>query len=77
MTFPYLPYFRSYIESVVDKENKESSVGDDAMCTACELAVSWIQNELRNEETKDDVLKYVNQVKLTSEHYICSIKLKK
>lgn len=36
------------------------------MCAACEMAVSLIQNELRNKETKEDVLKYVNQVKLTS-----------
>lgn len=71
-------YFRSYIKSVVNKENEESSsVGSEAMCTACEMAVSLIQNELRNKETKEDVLKYVNQVKLTSKHVICCIKLKK
>lgn len=52
---------RSYIESVVNK-NKESSVGDEATCAACQLAVAWMQNEMRKEGTKEEALKYVNQL---------------
>jgi hypothetical protein len=29
---------------------------------AGELAVAWMQNELRDKETKEEVLNYVNQV---------------
>ncbi|KAJ8447138.1 hypothetical protein Cgig2_022867 [Carnegiea gigantea] len=51
------------IETVVDRENRKStSVGDDYLCTACEMAVAWIQNQLRQEETKEQVLNYVNKL---------------
>jgi phytepsin len=52
----------SYIKSVVDNANEQTSVGDDAMCTACELAVAWMQSELNNEQTKEEVLSYINQL---------------
>ena len=45
------------IESV-GKEN----VGSDLMCTACEMAVVWIENQLRENNTKELILQYVNQV---------------
>ncbi|KAL3515863.1 hypothetical protein ACH5RR_022765 [Cinchona calisaya] len=53
----------SYIKSVVD-ENKEegASVGESPMCTACEMAVVWIQNQLKQKGTKEKVLAYVNQL---------------
>ena len=46
------------IESVVGKEN----LGSDVMCTACEMAVVWIENQLRENNTKELILQYVNQV---------------
>ena len=46
------------IESVVGKEN----LGSDLMCTACEMAVVWIENQLRENNTKELILQYVNQV---------------
>ncbi|KAA8536687.1 hypothetical protein F0562_029165 [Nyssa sinensis] len=53
----------SNIEMVVEKENKEGiSVGESPICTACEMAVVWIQNQLKQEETKETVLNYVNQL---------------
>ncbi|XP_013585440.1 PREDICTED: aspartic proteinase A1-like [Brassica oleracea var. oleracea] len=40
------------IESVVDKENAKSSNGvSDAACSACEMAVVWIQSQLRQNMT--------------------------
>lgn len=52
------------IESFVDKSSEKSSSGvhDSAMCTACEMAVIWMQNKLRRNETADQILNYVNQL---------------
>lgn len=51
------------IETVVDKQNKEkASANDDLFCTACEMAVVWIENQLRINETREQILKYANQV---------------
>ncbi|MDK0764165.1 pepsin-like aspartyl protease, partial [Clostridium perfringens] len=46
------------IESVVDKEN----VGSDVMCSACQMAVVWIENQLRENKTKELILQYANQL---------------
>ena len=44
--------FSMGIESVVDKENAKSSSGvGDAACSACEMAVVWIQSQLRQNMT--------------------------
>ncbi|KAJ9180386.1 hypothetical protein P3X46_008639 [Hevea brasiliensis] len=48
------------IESVVEKE--ESSVGDDLLCTACETLVIWVQNQLKQKETKEAAFNYVNKL---------------
>ncbi|KAK6242909.1 hypothetical protein QUC31_009318 [Theobroma cacao] len=51
------------IETVVDKKNMEGlSAGDKVLCTACEMTVIWIQSQLRQKETKDRVLNYVNEL---------------
>jgi phytepsin len=51
---------RSYIKTVVDKENnKETST---PMCSACQMAVIWIQNRLKESDTKERVLDYANQL---------------
>ena len=57
-------YFSSMgIESVVDEKNGEKSSGQhDAGCTACEMAVVWMQSQLRLNETQERILDYVNQV---------------
>lgn len=48
---------------MIEKENRKGSLpGDDLLCTACEMTVIWIQNQLRQKGTKDKVLKYVNEV---------------
>ncbi|EPS60672.1 aspartic proteinase 1, partial [Genlisea aurea] len=45
------------IESVVD----ENSGGlRDAMCSTCEMAVVWMQNQLRRNRTQDQILEYVD-----------------
>nr|CAB3502834.1 unnamed protein product [Digitaria exilis] len=46
------------IESVVEKEK----LGSDLFCTACEMAVVWIQNQLRENKTKELILNYANQL---------------
>lgn len=52
------------IQSVVDEGNERSSgVLDDAMCSACEMTVAWMQNQLKQNRTQDQILDYVNEVK--------------
>ncbi|KAJ6775659.1 BETA-SITE APP-CLEAVING ENZYME ISOFORM A-RELATED [Salix purpurea] len=56
-------YASTGIESVVEKENKEgSSAGDDLLCTACEMFVIWVQNQLREKETKEAAINYLDKL---------------
>ncbi|KAL6542920.1 AP4A phosphorylase [Orobanche hederae] len=50
------------IESVVDEEAGKSSGLHDAMCPACEMAVVWMQNQLRQNKTQGQILKYVEEL---------------
>ncbi|XVE51078.1 hypothetical protein DITRI_Ditri02bG0009700 [Diplodiscus trichospermus] len=51
------------IESVVDDSNGKSSGNlHDAMCPACEMAVVWMQNQLRQNQTQERILYYVNEL---------------
>lgn len=53
----------SNVEMVVDEENTNGkSVGKDALCAACEMAVVWMKTQLKNEEVKEKVLEYVDQL---------------
>lgn len=52
----------SNIKTVVEKENSWEASSGDVLCTACELAVVWVQNQLKQKETKETVLNYVNQL---------------
>lgn len=51
------------IESVVEGKNKKVSGRlTDAMCSTCEMTVVWMQNQIRQNETQDRILSYVNEV---------------
>lgn len=51
------------IESVVDENTGKSSGGfRDAMCSTCEMTVVWMQNQLRQNQTQERILNYVNEV---------------
>ncbi|CAL5344486.1 unnamed protein product [Camellia sinensis] len=51
------------IESVVDGKNSGRTTGlRDATCAACEMAVVWMQNQLRQNQTQDRILTYVNEL---------------
>ncbi|PON91933.1 Aspartic peptidase [Trema orientale] len=51
------------IKSVVDENvGKASSGVSDAMCSACEMTVVWMQNQLRQNQTQQQILNYVNQL---------------
>ncbi|XP_024959234.1 cyprosin-like [Cynara cardunculus var. scolymus] len=53
----------SIIESVVDENNGKSSSGvHDEMCTFCEMAVVWMQNQIKRNETEDNIINYVNEL---------------
>lgn len=45
-------------------DNGDISAGlqSDAMCSACEMAVVWMQNQLRQNQTKEHILNYINEV---------------
>lgn len=48
---------------MVDKQKEEdSSLNQDVLCTACEMAVVWIENQLRENQTKERMLAYANEV---------------
>ncbi|KAE8778378.1 Aspartic proteinase [Hordeum vulgare] len=53
------------IESVVNKKEKRSS---DLLCTACEMTVVWIQNQLRKNQTEELILQYANQEEVVLDH---------
>ncbi|EYU33885.1 hypothetical protein ABFS82_08G151200 [Erythranthe guttata] len=50
------------IESVVDEKEGRSSGMSEAMCPACEMAVVWMQNQLKQNKTQDHILNYVNEL---------------
>ncbi|KAF1890797.1 hypothetical protein Lal_00043094 [Lupinus albus] len=51
------------IESVVDKNERQSTGGDfDATCIACEMAVVWMQNQVRQNQTQEWIIDYVNEL---------------
>uniref|UniRef100_N1R0Z1 Phytepsin n=1 Tax=Aegilops tauschii TaxID=37682 RepID=N1R0Z1_AEGTA len=51
------------IRSVVDDEPvKSNGLRTDPMCSACEMAVVWMQNQLAQNKTQDLILDYVNQL---------------
>ncbi|KAG8365392.1 hypothetical protein BUALT_Bualt18G0099900 [Buddleja alternifolia] len=50
------------IESVVDEKSGKSSGFHDAMCPACEMAVVWMQSQLKQNKTQDHILNYVNEL---------------
>ncbi|CAH9075914.1 unnamed protein product [Cuscuta epithymum] len=51
----------SNIQMVVEKESEEKS-SNDPLCTACEMAVVWMQNQLKEKVVKEKVFEYVNQL---------------
>lgn len=51
------------IESVVEENSGKASGGiRDAMCPPCEMAVVWMQSQLKQNRTLDYVLTYVNEL---------------
>lgn len=50
------------IKSVVGENSGKSSGFRDAMCSACEMTVVWMQNQLRQNQTQDRILNYVNEL---------------
>ena len=54
------------IESVVNNGDKSSIGRNDAMCNACEMAVVWMQNQLKQNQTQELILNHINQVNILS-----------
>lgn len=49
------------IASVVEKDQSHS-LREDPLCTVCEMAVVWAQNQLSQNRTKEQIDAYLNQV---------------
>ncbi|CAI0625951.1 unnamed protein product, partial [Linum tenue] len=50
------------IESVVNEGDERSSGAvNDAMCSACEMAVVWMQNQVMQNQTQERILQYVDE----------------
>lgn len=47
---------------VIEKEQSELTARDTPLCSSCQMLVLWIQNQLKQKQTKDRVFNYVNQV---------------
>ncbi|KAG5620656.1 hypothetical protein H5410_005874, partial [Solanum commersonii] len=50
------------IESVVNEKAGRSAGPHDGMCSACEMAVIWMENQLRQNQTQDRILDYMNKL---------------
>ncbi|XP_073007971.1 aspartic proteinase oryzasin-1-like [Typha latifolia] len=51
------------IESVVNDNVDRSDGGlTDGMCNVCEMTVVWMQNQLRQNQTQDRILNYINEL---------------
>nr|AFX73039.1 preprogaline B [Galium verum] len=51
------------IESVVEETDSASDgLRNDEMCSACQMAVVWMQNQVRQNQTEEKILDYINQL---------------
>ncbi|KAK1368337.1 Aspartic proteinase [Heracleum sosnowskyi] len=51
------------IESVVnERSGRSSGLGDPAMCSACEMTVVWMRHQLRQNQTQERILNYVDEL---------------
>ncbi|KAJ7530373.1 hypothetical protein O6H91_14G001500 [Diphasiastrum complanatum] len=57
---PSSAYQGSRIASVLERE--ASSAINPAVCSACQMAVIWVQNQLAQNRTKDEIINYLNQI---------------
>ena len=49
---------------MVEMQNQmDLGVDKSALCTFCEMAVYWVQAELKKQRAKEGVFKYVNEVR--------------
>lgn len=46
----------------IERSGGRSTGIQDAMCSACEMTVVWMQNQLRQNETQDRILNYAYEV---------------
>ncbi|PWA89419.1 cyprosin [Artemisia annua] len=50
------------IESVVDKNNGKSSGLRDEMCHYCEMAVGWMENQIKRNQSEKEIIHYADQL---------------
>jgi len=52
------------IASVLEKTHEKETLSSisDGTCTACEMAVVWVQNQIARNQTKEQIMTYLNQL---------------
>lgn len=52
------------IASVLEKSGEKDTMSSisDGMCTACQMAVVWVQNQIARNQTKEQIKAYMNQL---------------
>lgn len=56
------------LKTVLEDETMEgSAMGESAVCTFCEMIVFWVQVQLKQQKTKEEVFQYVDQVVLLAD----------
>lgn len=62
------------IKSVVDNQVEKLDSGlSNGMCSYCEMAVVWMQSQLTQNKTLEQVLNYLNEVRLHPETLLFSL----
>lgn len=57
------PIIKTVVEKEAeDKEQNLGGLGNDVACTVCEMAVIWAQNQLRENQTKQQIEKYLDDL---------------
>jgi phytepsin len=52
------------IASVLEKSSEKDTMSSisDGMCTACQMAVVWVQNQIARNQTKEQIKTYLDQL---------------
>ena len=52
------------IASVLEKMHEKETLLSitDGMCTACQMSIKWVQNQIARNQTKEQIMTYLSQV---------------
>ena len=55
---------RTRIASVLEKMHEKETLPSisDGMCTACQISIMWVQNQIARNQTKEQIMTNLSQV---------------